>query len=867
MHLKLFQKQDLARASLHDGLILSWDTGLGKTWALFLWALLKLGYHWDVVDGERRCIPHGPVLIIAPGDLHQQIAEEAWTHFRIRIQLLDGQATFERLIRTGDNVLANLTEDGRPVVPPGFYVTSYTQLATNGVAKLPDADDWDPRALQQWLCLPWGEHQDRVIRSGRYWPDRPKVFDCVTEAFAWREGFFADHYAVLGVGPDDSLKEVERRYNWERDQLQFIRDPNARNARAAALEEAWGILSQLAAVKPTVGGTRFSDLNDRQQDFTIRFACKHNLVEFAQGLGEVRGFPVGPPSLSNPSDPSDKSDPPTNPQRFIKCVFSPSLADLCWNAFEVVEIDEGVRMKGTDTLIGQGVRAMQPRFRMVLTATPVKNRLHDIFWLAWWAAGAHPEATARFPYPGTAAAKEEFAATFMVSERNLTKEAKNELEGKSAPRRKLTAEVCNIHRLWKLLGPLVLRRRKQDAGEDIVPRIRQVLRAEMGTQQRMVYQYHLECRYTDRNGAPAIGAQLQALRVAAADPTSPLLEAQYGTPRAACACRGKDKACPLCHGRGEYALPPRSGNPFTPKMATVLRLIEEILVRQEQVVVFSAFHDPLDRLAHWLGRAGVRHSLLDGRVAQKARGREAARFKAGRQSVASVPVLLAGVECMAEGHSFHRCNNVILLAYSWAYDKFKQALDRVHRLTSEKPVNIYVVLCQGSIDRKLESLVQEKSDAAELVLDGQLLGERVDEVNLAELLQVARREFNTKDRTIDEAVLERSWPGLLDQLTAAMGAWSPEIPRPSILDPAIPCVQTSAATYREALDFVNPDFMNQPIHPRNSAKSAKSAEEEIERAEPTVVPAGLLSGGWRERMLARAVLLAEVQAPDLWNSL
>jgi SNF2 family DNA or RNA helicase len=77
------------------------------------------------------------------------------------------------------------------------------------------------------------------------------------------------------------------------------------------------------------------------------------------------------------------------------------------------------------------------------------------------------------------------------------------------------------------------------------------------------------------------------------------------------------------------------------------------------------------------------------------------------------------------------------MAYSWAYDRFKQALDRVHRMTSAKPVNVYVVLCTGSIDRRLESLVQEKSDAAELVLDGRLVGESTEEVNLAELLKVA----------------------------------------------------------------------------------------------------------------------------------
>ncbi|MGO8925959.1 MAG: hypothetical protein ACLQU3_03555 [Limisphaerales bacterium] len=63
-------------------------------------------------------------------------------------------------------------------------------------------------------------------------------------------------------------------------------------------------------------------------------------------------------------------------------------------------------------------------------------------------------------------------------------------------------------------------------------------------------------------------------------------------------------------------------------------------------------------------------------------------------------------------------------------------------MTSTKPVNVYVVLCQGTIDRKLESLVQDKGDAAELVLDLRLIGERTEEINLAELLRIAHREFD-----------------------------------------------------------------------------------------------------------------------------
>jgi hypothetical protein len=209
-------------------------------------------------------------------------------------------------------------------------------------------------------------------------------------------------------------------------------------------------------------------------------------------------------------------------------------------------------------------------------------------------------------------------------------------------------------------------------------------------------------------------------------------------------------------------------------MATALTLIQEVLERKEQVIVFSAFNDPLDHLSRWLSEASVRHVILDGRVSQKKRGEKAAVFKKGRADEYSFPVMLAGVECMAEGHSFHLANNVILLAYSWAADKFKQALDRVHRLNSVKPVNVYVVLCAGTIDRKLESLTDEKTDAAELVLDGRLIGERSEEINLAELLKVARREFNEKDNTLDEALLQAEWPALRDRLSASMRCWESE---------------------------------------------------------------------------------------------
>ena len=220
---------------------------------------------------------------------------------------------------------------------------------------------------------------------------------------------------------------------------------------------------------------------------------------------------------------------------------------------------------------------------------------------------------------------------------------------------------------------------------------------------------------------------------------------------------------------------------------------------------------PLDNLSTWLTEAGVRHVKLDGRVSQKRRGVHAAKFKQGRvkggtphaasptplravvpsgpeaqtlnlvtrhlspdtsPDAEGIPVMLAGVECMAEGHSFHLANNVILVAYSWAYDKFIQALSRVHRMNSAKPVNVYVVICQGTIDRRLESLIQDKGDAAELVLDGRLIGERTEEVNLAELLKIAHKEFDAGSNTIDEALLQVQWLSGDSRLTVYYVPWT-----------------------------------------------------------------------------------------------
>ncbi|MBI4657247.1 MAG: DnaJ domain-containing protein, partial [Verrucomicrobia bacterium] len=718
------------------------------TWAAYCWAFLKVDYtvspiHWPadspthssktesprneqlaVTPAHRfsesiSITPKAPVLIIEPGDLHKQFIDEGQRIFKTNVTALDSQDTFLRLSKLDPTT-------GRRSLPPGFYITSYTQLGSNGVGDFPDPLKAHPKVLLQFLGLTV-ESVRAEFERGSIAAD-PKGYykllgvpRCATPAELCRAYRLLSKRYHPDVSTEPDGEEMMKRIN---DAFKILSDSETRKDydRSCSPAKSRTFRSACASKGTEVVKVNrtWDDLSDSEQLEIIREFCVEKLRHYGLNIGQW-GHRL------------DEREP-----RFpARCVLSPTLADLCQDCFHAVIVDEGTRMKGGETtLIGTGVLQMNALHRLVLTATPIKNRTPDVFWLAWWACGGHLEAHARWPYAITD--KDDFAATFCVTERNLTKEAKERGTGRRQRFVKLTPQVCNIHRIWKLMAPIILRRRKKDVGEQIVKKHRHVYRTPLGTAQARLYKQYLDWKPVDKNGLPAVGKQLQMLRMVAAAPHSPLL--------------------PL--GRGPA---------YIPKVAAALTLIEQVLRRGEQVIVFSPFHDPLDTVSARLQDAGVKHFVLDGRTSQTQRGRMAAVFKRG--PAGGVPVMLAGIECMAEGHSFQLCNNEIMLSYPWALDKVVQAEDRSHRLNSAKDLSVYRIISEGSVDRKMESQIDEKADAAELVLDGHLLGEMTSEVNLAELLDIAAKEFDKINNTIDEAALESEWLVLRRRLREAFESW------------------------------------------------------------------------------------------------
>ena len=182
---KGFQLEDYARAALHDGVILGHDTGLGKTIAMFIWPLLKCSYVSTAdcfKDGGPHAVrPAKPVLLVVPGDGHDQTDDESMKHFKTKAVRLDSQATFLQLARPDPRT-------GQPVLEPHYYLTSYTQLTGNGVADFPPLDRANPEQTLALLNLTEADAVDWWNRRGQ---------------------LYQSHYERLKVTPDTPLPDIE----------------------------------------------------------------------------------------------------------------------------------------------------------------------------------------------------------------------------------------------------------------------------------------------------------------------------------------------------------------------------------------------------------------------------------------------------------------------------------------------------------------------------------------------------------------------------------------------------------------------------------------------------------------------------------
>jgi SNF2 family DNA or RNA helicase len=169
-------------------------------------------------------------------------------------------------------------------------------------------------------------------------------------------------------------------------------------------------------------------------------------------------------------------------------------------------------------------------------------------------------------------------------------------------------------------------------------------------------------------------------------------------------------------------LPDRSG-----KLARLGEMLEEVLSVEERALVFTQFAEMGALLqAHLQELLGGEVLFLYGGTPAKQRERMIARFQEERHGPA---MFVLSLKAGGLGLNLTRANHVFHFDRWWNPAVEDQATDRAFRIGQRRNVLVHKFVCRGTVEEKIDALIEEKIGLAKDLLEGgaeQLLTEMTD---------------------------------------------------------------------------------------------------------------------------------------------
>ncbi|MFA9274458.1 MAG: DEAD/DEAH box helicase [Candidatus Aquirickettsiella gammari] len=166
------------------------------------------------------------------------------------------------------------------------------------------------------------------------------------------------------------------------------------------------------------------------------------------------------------------------------------------------------------------------------------------------------------------------------------------------------------------------------------------------------------------------------------------------------------------------------------KLAVLQHTVEELLDNKHKALVFSQFVDHLAIVRAWLDEQGIAYQYLDGSTPAIERKKRVDAFQAG-----SGDIFLISLKAGGTGLNLTAADYVIHLDPWWNPAVEDQASDRAHRMGQQRPVTIYRLVTQDTIEEKILALHAEKRELADSLLDGGEMAGRLDTEALLRLLK------------------------------------------------------------------------------------------------------------------------------------
>jgi hypothetical protein len=334
-----------------------------------------------------------------------------------------------------------------------------------------------------------------------------------------------------------------------------------------------------------------------------------------------------------------------------------ALAKVAWS---VAVYDEAQAMKNSATATARAMRKVPAAQRVALTGTPVENRLAEL-WSIF-----------NVVVPGLLGSLDSFRRRFAGPiERDKNPEA--------------TA------RLRQLTTPFLLRRTKADKSlvPDLPDKVEQIAWAPLTREQATMYQAVVEQLLRDAEQAD--GMRRRGLVLAA------LTRLKQICNHPAHALKDGSK------------LSGRSG-----KLARFDELISDLVDAGEQALVFTQFREMGDLLQqHLRAQFGISTPFLHGGVPKTGRDRMVDQFQAGSSGS---PLLLVSLKAGGTGLNLTAASRVVHYDRWWNPAVEDQATDRAWRIGQRNSVFVHKLVCQGTVEERVDALINDKRALADAVV-------------------------------------------------------------------------------------------------------------------------------------------------------
>ena len=342
--------------------------------------------------------------------------------------------------------------------------------------------------------------------------------------------------------------------------------------------------------------------------------------------------------------------------------------------FTTIVLDEAQAIKNSSAKRSQAAMQLQGDYKIITTGTPIENHLNELWNLF------------RFINPGLLGSARSFRNRFAIPiEKDRDQETQEQLQ--------------------RLIRPFILRRHKREVLKELPEKTEVVLTVELSAEEQAFYEAmrreavaSLEKNADEQAGTQHLKVLAQLMRL-----------------RRAC-----------CN--------PKLVNPETPLRSSKLELfgnvVEELLANGHKALIFSQFVGHLQLIEEYVRQKGIAYQYLDGQTPPKQRQARIDAFQDGQGDLFLISLKAGGT-----GLNLTAADYVIHMDPWWNPAVEDQASDRAHRIGQKRPVTVYRLITQNTIEEKIIKLHESKRDLADSLLKGTDSSSKLSAQDLLDLIK------------------------------------------------------------------------------------------------------------------------------------